>query len=422
MRIKSASIALTLSLNTIVLASILTTTQLTAQTPLHTFGSDIRAGVGPWSGVIFDSRGNLYGTTIFGGDDNVGTVFELVPRTGHGWVEKRLYSFSNKGGDGQSPQGTLIFDSAGNLYGTTSAGGSDGVGTVFELMRNPDGSWTEKILHSFLNNGVDGQDPIDGLVLDSAGNLYGTTFGGGEFVVGTVFELSPTSSGPWSEQLLHAFSPNVSLKDGNRPRGNLVIDTHGNLYGTTLLGGLNFDGTVYELSPSAGSWNESILYSFNAYTGDGLQPVSGVVFDSSGNIYGTTTAGGSAGMGTVFELTPSANGTWAESILYNFASTSKSDGSNPVGSLVFDSAGNLYGTTLIGGTGTCTTTGGCGIVYELMHSGSHWSERVIHNFNNNGTDGYFPIPGVVLDSADNVYGTTYYGGAFNDGTVYAFRP
>jgi uncharacterized repeat protein (TIGR03803 family) len=397
---------------------------------LHNFGNNTKGGVEPSSQLAFDSAGNLYGTTAGGGISNVGTVFELAPVPGGGWVEKGLHSFAKNNTDGQFPGGgPLIFDPAGNLYGTTENGGTDGVGTVFELSPPvpPSTNWTEKVIYSFSNNGIDGQDPVVGLVRDSAGNLYGTTLSGGTSSSGTVFELSLTADGAWAESLLHTFSAKGTTGDGRDGRSNLIFDSAGNLYGTTDFGGAQDEGTVYELSPSgAGTWTETVLYSFFTYPTDAWFPAGGVVLDSAGNLYGATAEGGPGQGGAVYELTPSGTGSWTEKLLYAFDYRNKTDGTSPIGNLTFDSAGNLYGTTFSGGSTTCVS--GCGIVFELKPAGTGWIERILHNFVDNGVDGYSPAVGVILDSAENLYGTTPYGGKFggpddqtNGGSVFEVR-
>ena len=397
---------------------------------LHNFGKNTKGGLEPFSQLVFDSTGNLYGTTVGGGTGNAGTVFELTPIPGGGWVEKGLHSFAKNNTDGQVPgEGPLIFDPDGNLYGTTENGGTDGVGTVFELSPPvpPSTDWTEKVIYSFSNNGIDGQDPVVGLIRDSAGNLYGTTLNGGAGYSGIVFELSPTASGGWTESLLHTFYAKGTTGDGSGGRNGLIFDSAGNLYGTTNFGGVQDRGTVYELSPSSGgTWTETVLYSFGTYATDGDLPTSGVILDSAGNLYGVTAYGGRGQGGTVYELTPSETGSWSEKVLYAFDYLNKSDGTGPTGNLIFDSAGNLYGVTLTGGSTTCLY--GCGIVFELKPAGSGWIERILHNFIGNGVDGYFATAGVIFDPAGNLYGSTACGGKFggpndetNGGTVFEIR-
>jgi uncharacterized repeat protein (TIGR03803 family) len=271
---------------------------------IHYFNDN--GGNFPGGGLTFDVHGNLYGLAALAAPNPDGIAWELSPAGGGNWTESVLHGFQP--GGGTEPQGPLIFDADGNLYGTTNMGGK-GRGTVFELSPTGDGGWTETVLHSFVNNGTDGWYPRGGLTFDAAGNLYGMTSGGGTaancpvlFSCGTVFELSPTGGGNWTETIIHSFTE--TRADGFNPVDFLVIDSSGNLYGTTSLGGTYGGGTVFELTPSAsGSWTETLLHSFGR-AGDGKTPYAGLVLDAAGNLYGTTSAGGLDGLGTVFEITP----------------------------------------------------------------------------------------------------------------------
>jgi uncharacterized repeat protein (TIGR03803 family) len=364
------------------------------QTVLYTFtgGSD---GAYPESSLTFDSQGNLYGTTSNGGDlkDTIcltlggcGVVFELTPpKSGSGpWTETPIYTFT-AGNDGSVPYSNVIFDSKGNLYGTAAGGGTGTGGTVFELTppANGSGPWTETTLWSF-TYGDDGGSPVAGLIFDSAGNLYGTTSSGGSGH-GVVFELSPPSGGgvPWNETTLFTFNGKA---EGGYPYAGVVFDSTGNLYGTTAIGG-SWSGTtckptdgcgvVYELTPdgSGNPWTEQVLYTFDAGVGGGY-PYSGVIFDTNGNLFGTTAQGGDAsspacsstdGCGVVYELTPGGSGNWSQTPVYAF--TGQSDGGFPYAAPLFDSRGNIYGTTAYGGDLTdsnCVDAGGCGVVFELI--------------------------------------------------------
>jgi uncharacterized repeat protein (TIGR03803 family) len=311
-----------------------------------------------------------------------GTVYELSPpqQKGGAWTETILYSFPTAK-QGYVPNGDLVFDSAGNLYGATSFGGGKGTtcdefyggncGAVFELSppKTKGGKWTEKVLHAFAG-GTDGANPNGGLVLDSKGAVYGTAeFGGfeggecGSGGCGTVFELiPPTENGAgWAQEVVHRFK---GAPDGGGPSAGLIFDTKGRLYGTTLGGGggRSGSGTVFKLIHNAnGAWTERILYSFQ-FGVDGAEPRAGVVFDAKGRVYGTATEGGAGGGGTVFELRPSGK-SWSFAVLHAF--TGKPDGSWPNSSLVFDAAGSLYGTTEQSGTGQDCGNYGCGTVFEV---------------------------------------------------------
>jgi uncharacterized repeat protein (TIGR03803 family) len=379
---------------------------------VHSFNGT--RGKNPQGALVLDASGNLYGATSAGGAYG-GVAFMLSRNSAGTWVETVLHNFGNtKDKDGTYPQANLILDSAGNLYGITLAGGSHNQGTVYKLSPAGGGKWTETILHSFSGgtsvNTDDGAEPEAGLLFDSAGNLYGTTAAGGNYGQGTAFELSPASGGGWTEKIIWSFGNGT---DGANPEGSLVSDSAGNLYGTTERGGVQNSGTVYELSEAGGTWTDAVLHSFGATPQDGLTPMSTLAFDASGNLYGTTQTGGS-GYGTVFELSSVGGGNWTETVLHNFASGS--DGSGPGSEqLVLDAAGNLYGTTSYGGSHTA------GTVFELSPSLGGWTETVIHSFGG-VNDGEFPYAGVILDSAGNLYGATLEGGNSGSGIVYEITP
>jgi uncharacterized repeat protein (TIGR03803 family) len=367
-------------------------------------GSD---GLVPAAGLVSDAKGNLYGTTASGGTYGDGTVFELSP-SGTSWTEKVIYSFGAVNGDGIAAKGSLIFDSKGNLYGVTANGGTGtcvlGCGTVYELSLSG-GVWTEKVLYSFQNDASDGANPLrENLVFDAEGNLYGTTNAGGASGFGTVFELVLGAGGTWTQKILYSFRNN-SL-DGVNPVAGVAFDAAGNLYGATPAGGANSYGTVFELtSGSGGTWTYKVLHTFAVNGVDGAAPQGGLLLDAQGNIFGTTYYGGNFGqglhLGTVFELSP-VGGNWVEQILYNF--TAAPDGYYPACSLVFDTAGNLYGTTTAGGSGN-----GTGIVFALNRAAG-WKETQLHGFAGSA-DGATPLGTVLFDAAGNLYGTTEAGGS-----------
>ena len=303
---------------------------------LHSFsgGTD---GSYPVAAMVADPSGNLYGTTRYGGANGQGTVFELSNSNGV-WNETILYSFAG-GNDGASPAASVVFDTAGNLYGTTRLGGPDGAGTVFKLARI-NGGWQESVLYSF-TGGNDGGSPQAALTI--VGNaLVGTTAQGGVSANGTVFGLRQVN-GQWRQEVLHSFAGGSS--DGAYPYSTLILDKAGNIYGTTGSGGPNQAGSVFELSLSGGTWKEKVLYFFTGNL-DGGSVNAGVIFDKAGNLYGMTTSGGKYNSGTVFELT-SSNGSWNESVLYNF--TGGNDGGFPADAPVMDNNGSLFGTTFNGG-------------------------------------------------------------------------
>ncbi|HEX8817940.1 MAG TPA: choice-of-anchor tandem repeat GloVer-containing protein [Terriglobales bacterium] len=393
---------------------------------IHSFLNNDQDGRGPWSNLVFDASGNLYGTTSLGGRSGTkcggqgcGTVFELIARQGR-WGRHILYNFRQSTGSGATPLSGVILDSSGNIYGTTQAGGSKQVGTVFELTLGTTGTWTQTILHSFSTKN-DGRYPLGSLVFDSAGNLYGTTSGGGKYQGGTVFELSPGTGGQWTETPLYSFCPVAGCPDGANPASNLIFDSSGNLYGTTTAGGAQQSGAVFQLTPSStGKWTETTLYSFQNNNLDGVNPDAGVLLDLAGNLYGTTYWGGIYGAGTVFELSPNGQGQWAETVLYSFNSSGQ-DAQDPYAGVIADASGNLYGTAQYGGSGT-GCDGGCGAIFELSQSSGQWTESILYSFNDNGTDGFDPAGGLVFDASGNLYTTTIEGGTDGFGTVVDLRP
>jgi uncharacterized repeat protein (TIGR03803 family) len=322
--------------------------------PLYTFtgGND---GALPLARVILGRNGTLYGTTALGGANNTGVVFNLHPpahvmgRIFNPWTETVLYHFGGVA-DGNYPGGDLLFDAAGNIYGTTQSGGfecEDTVycGTVYEL--TPHGnSWSESILYEFTSELV--AIPLAGVTFDQAGNLYGTTYNN----TGAVYELMHSGSG-WTEDTLHVFG---DQGDGSVPMTGLIFDPSGHFYGTTQGGGTNGAGTVFEFTPSGGSWTETIIYDL---TGGGAP--GNLARDASGNLYGPACGGGIHGKGSIFKLTPSGGG-WTETDLYDF--TGGTDGWCPVGNVTFDAQGNLYGVTSEGGGSGCFGSG-CGVVWKL---------------------------------------------------------
>jgi uncharacterized repeat protein (TIGR03803 family) len=380
---------------------------------LYNFGTPSNT---PSSGLVTDAAGNAYGVTSAGGLSGVGTVYELSLKTGY----HLLYSFHKNSG-GFAPQGNLVFDSAGNLYGTTTRGGIEnavctiGCGVVFELSPPLNGgSWTETVLYAFCSqvNCADGAYPQAGVIFDSTGNLFGTTENGGgpdcPSGCGTVFELQPSQSG-WTESVLYAFVG--AGVDGANPLGSLVFDGSGSVYGTTSTEGPGA-GSAFRLSPSGGGWIFSLIYAFEESSNqDGNNPYAGMIFDPAGNLYGTTSGGGQFGFGTVFELSPGLD-SWTETILYSFAGGT--DGAKPEASVALDGSGKLYGTTFAGG---CTKAR-CGTVFRLTPSqGGQWTESLFR-FPLPGTLGLEPTAPVILDAAGRVYGTTTTGGQANRGVAF----
>jgi uncharacterized repeat protein (TIGR03803 family) len=372
---------------------------------LHTFQGAPDDGAIPEAQLLLDGAGNIYGTTGGAGSANCpenhsiygcGTAFKLDKNGKRVW----LHSFNL--GDGLSPMAGLMRDKAGNLYGTTVAGGDTtcnlyGCGTVYKL----DKTGKETVLHKF-HGSPDGESPEALLVEDAEGNLYGTTLEGGDFGYGTVFKLDRTGR----ETVFHSFG---GSGDGKLPYASVIRDTAGNLYGVTAGGGPFAAGTVYELDQTG---KETVLYNFRGGS-DGGFPVSVLLSDRAGNLYGTTQDGGNGecggtGCGVVFELSPQSGENWTERVLYVFCSLSNcADGQAPLaGPLVRDVEGNLYGTTYFGGASHNCNGVGCGTVFKLDSSGN---ETVLHSFAN-GADGGFPWAGLVMDNAGRLYGMAEFGG------------
>jgi len=435
MRCKRLSMGLTLVLAVVAVTIEITPAAAQSEKVLFNFSIYDSFAAGPYGGLIFDAAGNLYGMTDLGGTYNCGRVFELTPQTSGGWTEKVLHNFDKNGKDGCAPYGRLVFDSAGNLYGTTSAGGEYNEGIVFELKHNSGGGWVEQILHAFNRNGTDGYNSEAGLAIDSLGDLYGTTAQGGtNGAVGTVFELSHQTSGNWTETPLYAFD-SLYGANGAYPLARVTFDSSGHIFGTAAHGGENNNnwGVVFELTQkSTGGWAETVLHTFQNNGVDGSGPVSSLIADAAGNLYGTTLDGGTGscnfegvlGCGTVFELSPVEGGGWTETVLYSFQGGN--DGEYPRAGLIFDAAGNLYGTTQDGGIYQyCNidniTVGGCGTVFELSPTAGGWTETVLHSFGNN-KDGIIPAAELVMDAAGNLYGTTVLGGVYGGGTVFKITP
>jgi uncharacterized repeat protein (TIGR03803 family) len=365
----------------------------------------------PYGSLITDSAGNLYGAA--GSDSYGGAAYELLPSAGGVWSLKILHEFTNS--DNVGPSAGFTMDAAGNLYAPSLFGGGNGWGAIFELKQISNGTWRSEILHSFANNGTDGIYPGATLTMDAAGNLYGTTQAGGLKNVGVVFELTPyAGGGGWSEKIL------CSLPYKQKLWGNtdypLTLDSAGNLYGVTNYGGALDGGYVFELSAtSKGPWTLTTLYSFGVYTGPGpAVPWSGVVFDSAGNLYGVTANGGTEGWGTVYQLSPSSGGGWTEKDLVDFPS-SCSPACIPEAAITVDSAGNIFG--------TAAATGSNGVAYEVSPNGDGtWTLTILHNFAG-GTDGADPGSGAMLDVSGNLYGTTTEGGGTKGrGTVFEITP
>jgi uncharacterized repeat protein (TIGR03803 family) len=386
---------------------------------LHAFtgGPD---GGNPQAPLVADAAGNLYGTAPFGGNtastcnsNSCGTVFELSKNSSGQWTTTVLHSFTG-GADGANPAGGLTLDAAGNLYGAAYDGGLNGLGVIFELSPTSTGSWTETVLYTFQPDSLS-SFPFGQMIFDAAGNLYGVTFGSR---FGSVFELSPSSTGEWKMTVLYA--PGGG-RDGADTEGGVVFDAAGNLYGVAPLGGdyagcphySSLCGDVFVLHPnSVGSWYERHIFDFNGTGGE--LPQAGLTTDKSGDLYGTTELGGNlqgcggSGCGVVYKLSGNTAAGWTETVIHNFGPGTSADqdylGAYPYAGVTFDSSGNLYGTTYAGGQTNY------GTVYKLSPTATgDWQETLLHSFSD-GTDGSGPRSGVVLDKSGNIYGTSYYGG------------
>lgn len=360
------------------------------ETTLYTFsgGTD---GAWPKAGVTFGPNGRLYGATQYGGADTFGTVYEVSHSSGS-WIETVIYSFTDVN-DGAGPIGAITFDAAGNIYGTTAFGNRNG--TVYELTPNGDGGWSANELYGF-SGGSDGGEPLTGVTFDKAGNLYGTTYAGGTGG-GVLYKLSPNGNGTWTESVIHAFGSYAG--DALDPSTGILIDAAGNLYGASFEGGVNGHGAVYEFSPGFdGSWSEQILYSFMG-ADDGSAP-NALAFDEAGSIFGAAGAAGRGGMpcdygcGTIFRLTPTSAGSWHFTVIYAFDYTT---GETPDGVVVAD-AGDVYGTTSSGGTGNS------GVAFELKHSsaGQGWTYSSLYQFGAGG--GGIEPTGLILKDR-HLFGT-----------------
>ncbi len=390
--------------------------------------SNCTDGSVPGSSLLMDASGNLYGTATSGGTDiSFGAAYELV-KSGKSWKYKSIYSFCGCA-DGKDPMGGLIMDTAGDLYGTDRLGGGGNQGIAFELIPNAKHTkWKLKVLYNFCTVGfcTDGANPQAGLtykgaasgaLYDGTSPLYGTAPSGGTGG-GVAYQLAPHGK-KWKETVLHNFCGTTRCADGSEPAAPLVVDSHGNLFGTAVLNGVNGGGTVFELSLKSKKWTETVLHPFctifqNNRCQDGNTPLNGaLLMDGAGYLFGTTQTGGVNGAGTAFKLVP--NG--ASSVLttlYNFCSLANcTDGSAPQGDLTMDSSGNLYGVTNSGGAS------GHGAIYRLNGTLS-----VLYSFcaQTNCTDGTNAQTGVIRDASGDLLGTTAKGGAQNEGTAFEFTP
>ena len=358
--------------------------------------------------LVRDESGNLYGTTVQGGAHASGTVWQLHPNGDGTWTHTVLYSFTG-GADGGEPYKGVTLDANGNLYVTAVTGGSGGCeggcGVTYALTKNG-ATWSQAVIHSF--NGIDGSGPGAGVTIDDAGNVFGTTPTGGANGLGNVYELSPGKHGKWKFTEVHAFTGS----DGIGGSAGRMILRGRTFYDANTAGGLYGDGNIFALTRQHGEWNYTVLYDFTGDPDVGF-PYGGLTFDAMNNIYGTTYYDGAHDQGGVYQLT-SKHGTWSERLLYSFKGGT--DGAGSIGNLVLDTSGALYGTTSEGGSA------GLGTVFRLTPGAHHkWTESVMYSFA--GTpDGSFAYNGMVGDGAGHYFGTTTQGGAADDGAIYEFTP
>jgi len=385
----------------------------TSFSTIYTFPLPPTNGMTP-NGNLLYVDGALVGVTRAGGSgtctvyvSGCGVVYALTPGSGRAWNFRLLYQFSS-GTDAQNPVGNLVRDAAGNVYGAAQYGGSNGFGAVYKLSLSG-GRVTESVIYSFTNM-PDGANPGAGLSMDAAGNIWGTTGAGGTGNYGTVFRLTPNSDGTWTGSVIHSFT---DAPDGFNPQGEVIFDASGNVYGTTQAGGNNGtygDGVVYQLNPGVGGeWTESILYTFpNVSMG---YPVHALLMDSAGNLFGVGKSDGE--QGSVYEISPILGG-WSETTIYEFLRGSHT-GFEPDGNLVLGPQGQLVGTVRDG------TPQAGGAIFELVQGSSGWTYVILHEFSN-AQGGTLPNSGLTQGRPGFYYGTTAVGNNSAYGTVYQITP
>jgi uncharacterized repeat protein (TIGR03803 family) len=370
----------------------------------------------PSTDLVLDAAGNLYGTTVQGGDFGGGTVFQLSP-SGSGWNHTVLYSFRG-GADGGQPYGGVALDAQGNLYGATVIGGSrssgpcveDGCGVAYKLTKSGS-TWSQSVIHTF-TGGADGYGPGAGLTVDADGDVFGMTPTGGAYSLGVVYELMPGPNGGYALKVIHAFTGGTDGATGSA--GRLLLDPAGNLFGVATAGGAYGSGIAFKLGLSGDSWRLKPLYAFKGQPDAGF-PYGALISDGSGRLYGTTYYDGANDLGAVYELAR-VHGMWHESVLYSFKGGM--DGSGPISNVNLAAPGILYGTTSEGGAVGCS----CGTIFKLTRgAGGHWAETVSYRFTGS-PDAAFPYNGMVADPAGNFFGATVHGGTDNEGAIFEFTP
>jgi uncharacterized repeat protein (TIGR03803 family) len=386
-------------------------------TSIHDFGSG-NDGENPQAGMVFDQAGNLYGTAALGAQNGNGVVFSLTPDGGTGFTEVILHKFTGPP-DGSVPVSPVVLTAPGRLFGTTLEGGANDMGSAFEIRfgTNTEAPARERVLYSFGSFNGDGIHP-NAALLPAGQEFFGVTRDGGATGRGTVFQLTPPrSGGNWTETVLYSFT---GSGDAAFPSSDLVMDKAGNLYGTTLVGGVNDLGAVYQLSPPANegdTWTETVIFSFSG--SDGTLPFGGLQFDQNGLLYGTTSGGGDFQGGTVFQLTPpdQPGNSWIESVLYSF--TGGRDGGSPVAGVIIDKKGQLFGAASTGGSGGPDFGG---VIFKLtppQNQGDPWTETVLHSFG--GPDGFRSLARLARRE-NGLYGTTSAGGLNGTGTAFLLIP
>jgi uncharacterized repeat protein (TIGR03803 family) len=403
--------------------------QAAAQTENTLFSFTETDSFWPQGGVVQDSKGNLYGATRGGGTYGVGTIYELSPpvQVGGAWTKTTIYNFLSWGNTGNIPSSDLTMDGTGALYGTTYVGGDSRCvcGVVYKLKPpvQQGGAWTQQVLHAFKSSGTDGRLPNAAVVVNKQGTIYGVTQQGGAWDSGVIYQITPVTGGTFAETVLYSFG---NGDDASTPNGPLIQDSKGALYGVTSLGGAFNQGTVFKFIPPAkagGKGTESILFSFGGGAlSSGITPIGDLVFDTAGNLYGVTVAGGDpVSDGVVYQLQP-ATGTWIENVLLDFTGQT---GKNPAAGLTYNPTnGSLYGTTSVGNP----MKAGSGIVFQLTPppvKGGAWTETTLYEFTFFG-NGALPAGRILIDSSGNLDGTTLNGGLYGCdgycGVVYQVIP
>lgn len=403
--------------NSLLLATLALAPLAAAQTESTLYSFTETTNFWPQGGLIEDSTGNLYGTTKGGGTYGVGSFYELSPPTqsGGAWTETTLYNFPSYGNTGYVPSSDLVTDSNGAFYGTTWIGGDSvcNCGLVYKLVPplKKGAAWNEKVLYAFTSANADGRLPNSSLLRTTKGIIYGVTQQGGAWNGGTIFQLTPGTGGTYTEQVLYSFG---DLADASTPAGPLLMDSSGALYGVTSLGGTFNQGAVFKFIPAANGKlaSESVLFSFGGGSlSSGVTPVGNLVFDAAGNLYGVTTYGGSSlNDGVAYELSPTTSSPWTETVLYTFSRTS---GINPEAGMTWNSTQTaLYGTT----TYEDGVPDGSGSVFQLTvpaTKGGTWTEKNLFDFTYAGNGGY-PAGRIAVDpTTGSLYGTTLNGGLRN---------